>query len=73
MVVCLLRQSIHVEQACGEGDIVVTTPYGYMGIRASFHPSRVRIHQPFFRTFFVLFSRFFYIQIHLNETQLLIG
>ena len=35
--------------------------------------TRVRIHQPFFRTFFVLFSRFFYMQIHLNETQLLIG
>ena len=35
--------------------------------------STVRIHQPFFRTFFVLFSRFFYIQIHLNETHPLIG
>ena len=34
---------------------------------------RGRIHQPFFRTFFVLLSRFFYIYKHLNVTELLIG
>ena len=33
----------------------------------------VRIHQPLFRTIFVLFSRFFNILKHLNVTQLLIG
>ena len=30
----------------------------------------VRIHQPFFRTFFSLFSRFFHIKRHLTVTQL---
>ena len=34
---------------------------------------RVRIHQTFLKTFFVLISRFFYIHKHLNVTQLLIG
>ena len=37
-----------------------------------FATTRFRIHEPFFRKFFVSFSRFLYIYKHLNITQLLI-
>ena len=49
-----------------------------LDIKRSFRPfarsqdTWVCIHQPFFKTFLVLFSRFFYIQEYLNVTQLLI-
>ena len=39
---------------------------------AGLKQNRVRIHQPFFRTFFVLFSRFFHISKHLIAKQPLI-
>ena len=45
----------------------------YTDVPHCYPKTRARIHQSFFRTFFVLFSRFFYVLKHLNVTQLLIG